>query len=89
MGFLYECRLEEINIRSTNTSKDLIRHEEIWIMEHSWILIVAMIGHVLCVYSDRLILCTPGGNFGNSDIKDKPAWFLAYLSFAIGTRNHW
>jgi len=39
-------------------------------MEHSWILIVAMIGHVLNVYCDRLILCTPGGNFSNSDIKD-------------------
>gem|GEM_PF-7056677 len=23
-------------------------------MEHSWILIVAMIGHILCVYADRL-----------------------------------
>ena len=39
-------------------------------MEHSWILIVAMIGHVLCVYCDRLILCTPGGIFSYSDIKD-------------------
>ena len=39
-------------------------------MEHSWILILAMIGHVLCVYCDRLILCTPGGNFSYSDIKD-------------------
>lgn len=39
-------------------------------MEHSWILIVAMIGHVLNVYCDRLILCTPGGNFSYSDIKD-------------------
>ena len=39
-------------------------------MEHSWILIVAMIGHILCVYCDRLILCTPGGNFSYSDIKD-------------------
>ncbi|MBQ9614688.1 MAG: hypothetical protein IJV14_19180 [Lachnospiraceae bacterium] len=39
-------------------------------MEHSWILILAMIGHVLCVYCDRLILCTPGGNFNYSDIKD-------------------
>ncbi len=39
-------------------------------MEHSWILIVAMVGHVLCVYCDRLILCTPGGNFSYSDIKD-------------------
>ena len=26
-------------------------------MEHSWILIVAMIGHVLCVCADRLLLC--------------------------------
>ena len=39
-------------------------------MENSWILILAMIGHVLCVYCDRLILCTPGGNFSYSDIKD-------------------
>ena len=39
-------------------------------MEHSWILIVAMIGHVLCVYADRMLLCTPGGQFGFSDMKD-------------------
>ena len=39
-------------------------------MEHSWILILAMIGHILCVYCDRLILCTPGGTFSYSDIKD-------------------
>ena len=39
-------------------------------MEHSWILILAMIGHILCVYCDRLILCTPGGIFNYSDIKD-------------------
>ena len=39
-------------------------------MEHSWILIVAMIGHVLCVCADRLLLCTPGGQFGFSDMKD-------------------
>ena len=39
-------------------------------MEHSWILIVAMVGHILCVYCDRLILCTPGGLFHYSDIKD-------------------
>ena len=39
-------------------------------MEHSWILILAMIGHILCVYCDRLILCTPGGAFSYSDIKD-------------------
>ena len=30
-------------------------------MEHSWLLIVAMIGHILCVYADRLLLCTPDG----------------------------
>ena len=36
-------------------------------MEHSWILLLAMIGHVLCVYADRLLLCTPGGQFGFSD----------------------
>jgi len=39
-------------------------------MEHSWILIVAMIGHVLCVFADRLLLCTPGGTFSFSDLKD-------------------
>lgn len=39
-------------------------------MEHSWILIIAMIGHILCVYADRLLLCTPGGIFSYSDIKD-------------------
>ena len=39
-------------------------------MEHSWILLLAMIGHILCVYCDRLILCTPGGIFNYSDIKD-------------------
>ncbi|MBQ9265336.1 MAG: hypothetical protein IJ189_14180 [Clostridia bacterium] len=39
-------------------------------MEHSWILILAMLGHILCVYCDRLILCTPGGQFNYSDIKD-------------------
>ena len=39
-------------------------------MEHSWILIMAMIGHILCVYADRLLLCTPGGQFSFSDMKD-------------------
>lgn len=39
-------------------------------MEHSWILMIAMLGHVLCVYADRLLLCTPGGIFSYSDIKD-------------------
>ena len=39
-------------------------------MEHSWILILAMIGHILCVYCDRLILCTPGGVLNYSDIKN-------------------
>ena len=39
-------------------------------MEHSWILILAMIGHVLCVYADSLLLCTPGGLFSFSDMKD-------------------
>ena len=39
-------------------------------MEHSWILMIAMIGHVLCVYADRLLLCTPGGQFSFSDMKD-------------------
>ena len=31
---------------------------------------IAMIGHVLCVYADRLLLCTPGGQFSFSDMKD-------------------
>ncbi len=39
-------------------------------MEHSWILMIAMIGHILCVYADRLLLCTPGGSFSFSDRKD-------------------
>ena len=39
-------------------------------MEHSWILLAAMLGHVLCVFADRLLLCTPGGTFGFSDMKD-------------------
>ncbi len=39
-------------------------------MEHSWILLIAMIGHILCVYADRLLLCTPGGPFSFSDMKD-------------------
>lgn len=39
-------------------------------MEHSWVLLLVMIGHILCVYCDRLILCTPGGIFNYSDIKD-------------------
>ena len=39
-------------------------------MEHSWILLLAMIGHVLCVYADRLLLCMPGGQFSFSDMKD-------------------
>ena len=39
-------------------------------MEHSWILLIAMIGLILCVYADRLLLCTPGGQFTFSDMKD-------------------
>ena len=39
-------------------------------MEHSWILLIAMIGHILCVFADRLLLCTPGGVFSFSDMKD-------------------
>ena len=39
-------------------------------MEYSWILIIAMLGHILCVYADRLLLCTPGGIFSFSDMKD-------------------
>ena len=39
-------------------------------MEHSRILMIAMIGHVLCVYADRLLLCMPGGQFSFSDMKD-------------------
>ena len=39
-------------------------------MEHSWILLIAMIGHILCVYADRLLLCTPGGQFSFSVMKD-------------------
>ena len=39
-------------------------------MKHSWILIVAMIGHILNWYCDRLLFCTPSGNFTISDLKD-------------------
>ena len=39
-------------------------------MEHSWILLIAMVGHILCVYADRLLLCTPGGQFSFSAMKD-------------------
>ena len=39
-------------------------------MKHSWILMIAMIGHILCVYADRLLLCTPGGQFSFSDMKN-------------------
>ena len=39
-------------------------------MEHRWILLIAMIGHILCVYADRLLLCTPGGSFSFADMKD-------------------
>lgn len=39
-------------------------------MEHSWIFLLAMIGHILCTYADRLLLCTPGGPFSFSDMKD-------------------
>ena len=39
-------------------------------MAHSWILLIAMIGHILCVYADRLLLCTPGGSFSFADMKD-------------------
>ena len=39
-------------------------------MEHGWILIIAMTGHVLCVYADRLLLCTRDGQFSFSDMKD-------------------
>ena len=38
-------------------------------MEHSWILLIAMIGHILCVFADRLLLCTPGGAFSFSALK--------------------
>ena len=39
-------------------------------MEHIWILAVAMVGHVLCWYCDRLLFCTPSGTFRYSDLKD-------------------
>ena len=29
-----------------------------------------MLGHILCVYADRLLLCTPGGQFSFSAMKD-------------------
>lgn len=39
-------------------------------MEHSWILIVAMIGHILNWYCDRLLFCTPSGKFNISYLRD-------------------
>ena len=39
-------------------------------MEHIWILIVAMVGHVLNWYCDRLLFCTPSGQFNISDLKN-------------------
>lgn len=39
-------------------------------MVHIWILIVAMVGHVLNWYCDRLLFCTPSGKFNISDLKD-------------------
>ena len=39
-------------------------------MDHIWILIVAMVGHILNVYADRLLFCTPSGKFNTSDLKD-------------------
>ena len=48
-------------------------------MEHSWVLILAMIGHALCVYADRLLLCTPGGQFGFSDMKDNKRMSFSML----------
>ena len=51
-------------------------------MEHSWILLLAMIGHVLCVYADRLLLCTPGGQFGFSDMKDNTRIATMIMTFS-------
>ena len=39
-------------------------------MEHIWIMIVAMAGHILNWYCDRLLFCTPSGKFDFSDLKD-------------------
>ncbi|MCR5698825.1 MAG: hypothetical protein K6G52_04175, partial [Treponemataceae bacterium] len=39
-------------------------------MEHIWLLIVAMIGHVMNWYCDRLLFCTRSGTFKFSDLKD-------------------
>ena len=49
-------------------------------MKHSWILLLAMIGHVLCVYADRLLLCTPGGQFGFSDMKDNASMARLFIT---------
>ena len=56
-------------------------------MEHSWILILAMIGHVLCVYVDRLLLCTPGGQFSFSDMKDNARMLMPVSAFRLGFTN--
>ena len=47
-------------------------------MEHIWILIVAMLGHILNVYCDRLLFCTPSGKFNMPDLKDKPDMLFYY-----------
>ncbi len=39
-------------------------------MEHTWLLIVAMVGHILNWYCDRLLFCTSSGTFKISDLKD-------------------
>ena len=39
-------------------------------MHHLWILLVALAGHILNFYCDRLLFCAPGGTFRTSDLKD-------------------
>ena len=39
-------------------------------MNHIWILILAMLGHILNWYCDRLLFCTPSGKFKVFDLKD-------------------
>ncbi|MCR5785503.1 MAG: hypothetical protein K6G40_07680 [Eubacterium sp.] len=39
-------------------------------MEYTWLLIVAMVGHILNWYCDRLLFCTSSGTFKFSDMKD-------------------
>ncbi|MCR4903011.1 MAG: hypothetical protein K6A23_09135 [Butyrivibrio sp.] len=63
-------------------------------MEHIWLFIIAMVGHVLNWYCDRLLFCTPSGTFEVSDLKDNEKMAAVFktmpenapiLSIGLGT----